>query len=83
MTSIRACTFCTDSAGIFCITPTEHWLREKCLDDCFDDIDGLPSGFAYYAESQWEYLGSVDDGIRALQLVGAKYSEEMHRYINS
>ena len=52
---------------VFAITPKEHFDAEGCLlDDEFDETD-LADGFHYLTDSQFEFDGTVDEGLNLLR----------------
>lgn len=67
----------------FCLTSKEYWDERGTLDDCLDEVEGLPDGFSNSMEAMWEYYaGSTEEGKQKLLDAGFVYSDEMDDFIN-
>lgn len=83
--------FCVaEEDGSFCFTHKDYWEREGVLDDCLDEVPGLPDGFSNSMEAMWDYYNSniiddakrVQEGKRLLLEAGFTWSEDMNQFIN-
>ena len=83
--------FCVSKEdGSFAFTSKKYWDEQGVLDDCLEEVPGLPNGFHNVMEACWEYYNpsiidhdsSVQEGKRLLTEAGFTWSEEMNKFIN-
>lgn len=64
-----------DGTWVFTINPKEVWNTEGRLDDSGEEPEDLPEGFGSVSESEYEYVGSVEEGTNLLLKAGAELKQ--------
>lgn len=62
--------------GTYYIVDKNYWRAEHCLDDRTIQVD-VPEGFCQCCESEFEYEGSLEEGIAKLKDAGFVWNPEM------
>lgn len=62
--------------GTYWIVHKDYWAKEHCLDDQGVDVD-TPEGFFQCCESEFEYNGSLEEGIQKLIAAGFVWCNEL------